>query len=279
MKKSRRAFIKGSAIGIIGLAGSGAALSSNLIIDRSQDATLFYRYPALDDEEVKKVVSASHSRFDEVKELVTRRPELANATWDWGFGDFETALGAASHMARVDIASFLMENGARPDIFTFAMLGHHTVVKAMIEASPGLQQIPGPHGITLLQHAKNRLRRNTTSAEKNRSEKLIDYLEKLGDADLVPINLEISSEEQELFIGEYQFGKEDDEVFVVDLNMRKMLQIGRKGEFGKPLNRMSETEFSPAGAPSVTVEFRIGDGKASSLSVNSLQSSLVAKRI
>ena len=33
-----------------------------------------------------------------VKELVGRQPALAKATWDWGFGDWETSLGAASHV-------------------------------------------------------------------------------------------------------------------------------------------------------------------------------------
>ncbi len=279
MKNSRRTFIKGSTLGVIGLSSPGIALSSGFARSGFQDNDLFYRYPAIDDEGVKGVVSAAHSRFDEVKEMVERRPELANASWDWGFGDFETALGAASHMARVDIANFLMEKGARPDIFTFAMLGQYDIVKGMIEVSPGIQRISGPHGITLLQHAKNRLRRQTTPTEKSRSEKLISYLERLGDADLAPVNLEISEEERQMFMGDYRFGQDSDEIFVVDLNMRKMLQIGRKGEFGKPLNRIGEAEFSPGGAPSVTVKFELKGDRASALRIITQQSNISAKRI
>ena len=35
-----------------------------------------------------------------VKELVTTHPHLANAWWDWGFGDWESPLGAAAHTGR-----------------------------------------------------------------------------------------------------------------------------------------------------------------------------------
>lgn len=55
------------------------------------------------------VVSAAHSDLDKVKDLVGKRPELANAAWDWGFGDYETAIGAASHMGRRDITEGLDE--------------------------------------------------------------------------------------------------------------------------------------------------------------------------
>jgi hypothetical protein len=79
------------------------------------------------------IVGASHGNFDKVKELVNSRPELAGASWDWGFGDWETALGAASHVGRRDIAEFLMSHGARPDIFTYTMMGMLKSVQEIIE--------------------------------------------------------------------------------------------------------------------------------------------------
>jgi hypothetical protein len=36
------------------------------------------------------------------------------------------------------------------------MLGQLDVVKALIQAQPGAQRIPGPHSISLLAHAKGR---------------------------------------------------------------------------------------------------------------------------
>ena len=111
------------------------------------------RGPALPDELVKEFLGAAHSKLDRTKELLAREPGLLNATWDWGGGDFETALGGASHMGARDIALFLLERGARLDLFAAAMLGYLDVVKAALQAQPGLMSSPGPHGIPLLRHA------------------------------------------------------------------------------------------------------------------------------
>ena len=58
--------------------------------------------PALESNLVEEFVRVAHSDFDRTKELLAQEPALVNATWDWGGGDFETALGAASHMGRRD---------------------------------------------------------------------------------------------------------------------------------------------------------------------------------
>ena len=89
-----------------------------------------------------------------MQELLTQEPSLINATWDWGGGDFETALGATSHMGRQDIANFLLEHGARLDIFAAAMLGKLEIVKAALTAYPAAIHTPGPHGIPLIAHAQ-----------------------------------------------------------------------------------------------------------------------------
>ena len=110
--------------------------------------------PALDAKLVQEFVGNAHGDLNRVKELLTQEPALVNATWDWGGGDFETALGAASHMGRKDIAEFLLEHGARLDIFAAAMLGKLDVVKAALAAYPDAIKTPGPHGIPLLAHAQ-----------------------------------------------------------------------------------------------------------------------------
>jgi len=103
---------------------------------------------------VHEFVGNAHGNLERVKELLAQEPALVNATWDWGGGDFETALGAASHMGRKDIANFLLEHGARLDIFAAAMLGKLDVVKATLEAYPDAIKTPGPHGIPLIAHAE-----------------------------------------------------------------------------------------------------------------------------
>ena len=110
--------------------------------------------PALDSKLVQEFVGKAHADLDRVKELLAQEPALINATWDWGSGDFETALGAAAHMGRTDIANFLLEQGARLDIFAAAMLGKLDIVKAALTAYPAALKIPGPHGITLIAHAE-----------------------------------------------------------------------------------------------------------------------------
>jgi len=112
------------------------------------------RPPAIAAELVNEFVRKAHSDVNRVKELLAQEPKLVNACWDWGGGDFESALGAAAHTGRREIAELLLDNGARMDIFAAAMLGHIDVVKAAITAHPQSRNAPGPHGIPLLAHAK-----------------------------------------------------------------------------------------------------------------------------
>jgi hypothetical protein len=108
----------------------------------------------LDPQVVQAFVANAHGDLDAVRDALDAEPALVNATWDWGGGDFETGLGAAAHMGRRDIALFLLERGARLDVFAAAMLGYRDVVAAAIEANPAVANASGPHGIPLLAHAK-----------------------------------------------------------------------------------------------------------------------------
>jgi len=110
--------------------------------------------PALELSLVEEFVGNAHGNFERVKELLEQEPALVNATWDWGGGDFETALGAAGHMGRKDIANYLLAHGARIDIFVAAMLGKLEIVQAALKAFPEAKDIPGPHGIPLIVHAQ-----------------------------------------------------------------------------------------------------------------------------
>ena len=103
---------------------------------------------------VHEFVGKSHADLEAVKQLLSQEPALINSAWDWGGGDWETGLGAAAHMGRRDIALYLLENGARLDLFAAAMLGNLEIVKTTLEAYPEAVNIPGPHGIPLLAHAQ-----------------------------------------------------------------------------------------------------------------------------
>ncbi len=112
------------------------------------------RPPRLDLDMVREMVGKSHSDLDRVRQLVADEPRLVNACHDWTAGDFETALGAASHTGQREIALFLLEHGARMDIFAATMLGETEIVRAALTACPGLIDAPGPHGIPLIKHAE-----------------------------------------------------------------------------------------------------------------------------
>jgi hypothetical protein len=109
--------------------------------------------PPIEAPMVHEFVSACHTDIDLVGNLLEKEPNLVNACWDWGGGDFETGLGGASHMGRREIAELLLASGARLDIFCAAMLGRIDVVRAAIEFDPAIVKVPGPHGIPLLAHA------------------------------------------------------------------------------------------------------------------------------
>ena len=126
--------------------------------------------PTLDSSLVQEFVGNAHGDLNRVKELLAQEPALINACWDWGGGDFETGLGAAAHMGQRDIARFLLENGARLDLFAAAMLGKLDIVKAALTAFPEAVHTPGPHGIPLIAHAR---------AGGDEAKKVLEFLESL----------------------------------------------------------------------------------------------------
>ena len=64
-----------------------------------------------------------------------------------------TSKAGSGHVGHRGIAEFLLAQGGRIDIFAAAMLGFTNVVKAFVDAQPGIQRTLGPHGIPLLAHA------------------------------------------------------------------------------------------------------------------------------
>ena len=113
-----------------------------------------------------------------VKKLLEKQPALLNAAMDWGGGDWETGLGGASHMGRRDIAEFLLEQGARIDLFCAAMLGQLDAVKAFLTLQPKLIDAKGPHGFSLHFHAQ---------VGGKEAEKVLDYLQSIRKIELKPV--------------------------------------------------------------------------------------------
>lgn len=280
----RRTVIKNSALGLLGLSipsfvSAESRNSRSLLNNRiSSDVPIYW--PNIDPEIVSEVVGKSHFNLERVKELVEPRPELARAVWEWRFGDFESAIGAASHVGRRDIAHYLISQGARPSIFTFAMLGAHDTVKSMIDFSPGIQTTMGPHGISLLDHAYSgeRMKDKMTSKENDNVKKTIDYLESLGNASGKKY-IEETKEEQAKFLGDYKYGEGETDGFTIGLNMREKMTLGPLGGFGGALYKIKENLYTYNGAPSVNVTFDIQDDKVYSITVTDPVVTIVAQKI
>jgi hypothetical protein len=239
-------------------------------------------FPRQETDAVREVVGASHFDLARVKELVSARPALALATWDWGFGDWETALGAASHVGRVDIAMFLIGHGARPDLFTHAMLGHLGVVRAAVEVSPGIQRIKGPHGIPLLQHVLNTIRSKDAPPEVvTRAKATAAYLESLGDAGTGNLSLETASVQAERYLGSYRFGKAATQVLHVRKNRDGWLTLSVEGQGSLRLHRVEEHGFAPPGASRVRIRFTMDErtGQALRVTIHDPMPVAIASRI
>lgn len=213
-------------------------------------------FPAYPPDLAREVVTVAHFDLQRVKELVGARPQLARAAWDWGFGDWETPLGAASHMGRRDIAEYLLFQGAPPTIFSLTMLGQLAAVRELCSAQPGIQRLSGPHSISLLAHA--RMGGKQASA-------LLSHLQSLGDADSQrPAAL--SEQDRAALAGTYPFGAGASELIEVSSDVNAyagnpmytyppQLNWTRKGTMGRPLFHLGERTFYPGGAPAVRIRF------------------------
>ena len=245
----RRFFETGQAAAMLGLVQPVAAAAA------SHEPKPWW--PQQDPEVVKEAVGAAHGNLPRLRELVERQPALANATLDWGFGDWEDALGGASHVGRRDIAEFLLAHGARPSIFSAAMLGQLDVVKGLVEAQPGLQRTRGPHGIPLLAHAR---------AGGAPAAAVVAYLETLGDAGMTAPSVPIAPADREPLLGRYRFGSGAKDYFDVDVQNDR-LGLARPGTTRRFLFATGPLTFFPAGVPSVRIEFARTNGRIAQLTV------------
>ncbi len=246
-----------------GFLGLGALVAFRLKAEATEmaggraDVTVKENFPAQDPEVVREIVGASHGNLARVKELVTARPALARASWDWGYGDWETPIDAASHVGNRPIAEFLVANGARPTFLTAVMLGQLALVKGWIESSPGIQKTRGPHGITALAHAR---------AGGAGAADVLKYLESLGDADPRYPDIPLTDAEQASIVGEYSFGPGAADRLKVAKGPRAFT-IQRPGSSERNLTHVGGLAFIPAGAEAVRIRFEAGAGAARALTV------------
>ncbi|WP_025742830.1 hypothetical protein [Aquimarina pacifica] len=141
---NRKTFITRAVTGV-----ALASMSPNAIFSQS-----IQEYEPYDIKLVKEFVIAGHKDLQKVQKMLTEHPNLIHSRYDWGNGDFEEAIEGAAHVGNTEIAEYLISQGARVTLFTLTMLGKITLVKPTLEAYPNLIFARGPHGFTLLHHAK-----------------------------------------------------------------------------------------------------------------------------
>jgi hypothetical protein len=146
---NRKLFLQQAAWGIGGAIALPTLLHGQVTADTNKK-----KEDPLPADKVKEFVIAGHGNFDKVKTMLQELPTLLYATWDWAGGDFETALEGAGHVGNKEIANYLIEQGARVNIFVLTMLGKTALVKPYLETYPAYLQARGPHGLTLLHHAQ-----------------------------------------------------------------------------------------------------------------------------
>jgi hypothetical protein len=226
------------------------------------------QFPTQPPELVREMVTVSHFDLKRVQELVEAHPTLAKASWDWGFGDWEEALGAASHMGNRPIAEYLLSKGARPSLFSAAMLGQLDVVKAFIAAQPGAQRIRGPHSISLLAHAR---------FGGPQARPVLEYLQALGDADGPP-SVPLSEADQAAVKGIYVFGRGANQRIEVSIDKGQATWT-RAGMTGRPLFHIGDRNFHPLGAQEVRIRFAESESPAAATSVSAISIPIITMTV
>lgn len=270
---SRRSFFRFtsglSALGVSAIAAKAWGQPPASFLPAASDV-----FPGQDPELARATVGASHRDLTRVQELVERHPALARAAIDWGFGDWESCLDAASHTGNKAIADFLLTHGARPTIFSAAMMGQLDVVKAFVAARPGVQRNLGPHGLTLMWHA----RQGGADAAP-----VVRYLTGLGDADVSPATVPLDLMDRDALVGTYTYGTGPRDHFTVEVRRdmlgRDQLTIERKGAPSRQnLYHVGSLVFFPTGVPSVKIAFAKDGTKITQLTVADPHVMLTARR-
>jgi hypothetical protein len=252
----------------IGIAGTlrGARAAARL----AEHASAPRAYPQHDPDRVRAVVGASHGNLDTVRSLVGEQPSLAKASWDWGFGDWESALGAASHTGRREIADFLIAHGARPTVFSAAMIGQVDVVRRMLTADPSLFTLPGPHGISLTRHAV---------AGGDRARPVVDYLLDAFGPDESEIGHVVTDADESRYAGRYDFDAAPPFAITVAVGGPGPFLLVGAGE--RPTSRVlrsAQDVFHPTGAPAVRLRFDVQNGRADALTIEDGPVTLTGRR-
>ena len=257
---SRRLFMAATPAALAGIAHAQPAES--VIADAPDDL-----YPTTPADRASAFVGACHAQIDRVRDMLAEDAGLAKACWDWGFGDWESAIGACSHTGRLDIIELLIAHGARPTVFTLATLDRVDAIRDLLENVPDLETVEGPHSIALLRHARA-----------GKAFRVLEYLAERGVVDTDPFAIEKAKAEP--YFGSYAWGTNERDRFEVGWFERgSCLSIKRPGHNSRNLIPLGDSAFSPAGARHVRMQFDVEGGIPIRLHVSWQGSTVNATRI
>jgi len=241
---SRRLFMAATPAALAGVANAKPA-------DHAPAPETDDLYPTTAGERASAFVGACHMQLDRVRAMLAEDAGLACASWDWGFGDWESAIGAASHTGRVDIIELLIAHGARPTVFTLATLDRIDALRDLLDTVPNLESIEGPHSISLYRHA-----------QAGKAERVLGFLKERGVTDTNAFAIEKADAEP--YFGVYAWGPGETERFEVSWFERmSSISIKRQGGISRNLIPLGNGTFSPAGARHVWMRFETeGDSVA-----------------
>ena len=268
----RRAFLGFAALGLpaVGLNGMNTEiLAFTPEVDSGAGRHEPLAFPRNDPERVSAIVGASHGNIDRVRQLLGEQPALARAAWDWGFGDWETALGAASHTGRREIAELLIENGARPNLFSAAMMGELETVQAFLSRDPDLYWLPGPHGISLMNHAR---------AGRDGAAAVVEYLLDTFGPDERPFGVPGSEALQARYAGRFE-SVEDPRFGLTVAVVNDWLMVGAGEQPNARVVEAGPDRFHPTSAPAVLLEFTVAQERAVSLRLRDGPLELILSRV
>jgi hypothetical protein len=155
------------------------------------------------------------------------------------------------------------------------MMGQLETVKASISARPGIQKTLGPHGITLMSHAR---------AGGADAAAVVEYLKGLGDADNRTPTQPLAPAQRDALVGKYVYGPGPRDYVTIDLQ-KDLFQDGLSLGIDRPsgparrgLGHIGNLVFFPTGVPSVKISFARESGNVMQLTIADPDVKLTARR-
>jgi hypothetical protein len=150
------------------------------------------------------------------------------------------------------------------------MMGQLDAVKAFVVARPGIQRIYGPHGITLMAHAK---------AGGPDADAVVQFLAGLGDADVPLPTQPLPSADRDALVGQYVYGAGPRDFFTIDVQQDRLGIDRPNGPARRFLMHTGGLVFFPSGVPTAKIAFVREGNKVTKLTVADPDVMVSAKRV